>query len=187
MCHQLSDAQERAMETMYRLSMEYALLKDREKRKKVVEEMDKLELELEFSEVNEKAQEYLDARKDELWSLATEASENTRRCRITESLAKKSAEQIRRDETKHKEKFNDYKESLRELNRHYKETFDSGGRKFSKEPYEEPTFGRDMCNQLKRVSIRVFHGDRKPYEGWKAAFMACVHQAPASIYQEKPL
>ena len=34
MCHQLSDAQERAMETMHRLLMEYALLKDREKRKK---------------------------------------------------------------------------------------------------------------------------------------------------------
>ena len=183
------------METMHRLSMEYALLKDREKRKKVVEEMDKLELE--FSEANEKAQEYLDARKDELSSLATEASENTRRCRITESVAKKSAEQIRRDETKHKEKFDDYKESLRELNRHYKETFDSGGRKFTKEPYEEPTLGRDMWNQLKRVSIPVFNGDRRAYEGWKAAFMACVHQAPAtpeykllqlrSIYQEKPL
>ena len=41
----LSDAQECAMETMHRLSMEYALLKDREKRKKVIEEMDKLELE----------------------------------------------------------------------------------------------------------------------------------------------
>ena len=95
MCHQLSDVQERAMETMHRLSMEYALLKDRQKRKKVVEEMDKLELE--FLEVNEKAQEYLDAHKDELSSLETEASENTRRCRITESVAKKSAEQIRRD------------------------------------------------------------------------------------------
>ena len=178
MCHQLSDAQERAMETMHRLSMEYALLKDREKRKKVVEEMDKLELE--FSEANEKAQEYLDAREDELSSLATEASENTRRCRITESEAKKSAEQIRRDETKHKEKFDDYKESLRELNRHHKETFDSGGRKFTKEPYEEPTLGRDMWNQLKRVSIPVFNGDRRAYEGWKAAFMACVHQAPAT-------
>ena len=34
MCHQLSDAQERAMETMHRLLMEYALLTDREKRKK---------------------------------------------------------------------------------------------------------------------------------------------------------
>ena len=109
MCHQLSDVQERAMETMHRLSMEYALLKDREKRKKVVEEMNKLELE--FLEVNEKPQEYLDAHKDELSSLETEASENTRRCRITESVAKKSAEQIRRDETRHKEKFDDYKES----------------------------------------------------------------------------
>ena len=178
MCHQLSDAQERVMETMHRLSMEYALLKDREKRKKVVEEMDKLELE--FSEANEKAQEYLDARKEELSSLATEASENTRRCRITESVAKKSAEQIQREETMHKEKFDGYKESLRELNRHYKETFDSGGRKFTKEPYEEPTLGRDMWNQLKRVSIPVFNGDRRAYEGWKAAFMACVHQAPAT-------
>ena len=84
------------METMHRLSMGYALYKDREKRKKVVGEMEKLELE--FSEVNEKAQEYLDARKDELSSLATEASENTRRCRITEGVAKKSAEQIRREE-----------------------------------------------------------------------------------------
>ena len=75
MCHQLSNVQERAMETMHRLSMEYALLKDRQKRKKVVEEMDKLELE--FLEVNEKAQEYLDGHKDELSSLETEASENT--------------------------------------------------------------------------------------------------------------
>ena len=93
MCHQLSDVQERAMETMHRLSMEYALLKDREKRKKVVEEMDKLELE--FSEANEQAQEYLDARKDELSTLATEASENTRRCRITESVAKKSVNKFK--------------------------------------------------------------------------------------------
>ena len=56
------------METMHHLSMEYALLKDEEKSKKVVKEMDKLELE--FSEVKEKAQEYLDARKDELSSLS---------------------------------------------------------------------------------------------------------------------
>ena len=72
------DYPSRAMETMHRLSTEYALLKEREKRKKVVEEMDKLELE--YSEANEKAQEYLDAHKDELSSLATETSENTCRC-----------------------------------------------------------------------------------------------------------
>ena len=37
-----------------------------------------------------------------------------------------------------------------------------------------------MWNQLKRVSIPVFNGDRRVYEGWKAALMACVHQAPAT-------
>ena len=37
-----------------------------------------------------------------------------------------------------------------------------------------------MWNQLKRVSIPVFNGDRRAYEGWKAALMACVHQAPAT-------
>ena len=72
------------------------------------------------------------------------------------------------------------KSSLRELNRHCKETFHSGGRKFTKEPYEEPTLGRDMWNQLKRVSIPLFNGDRRAYEGWKAGFMAWVHQAPAT-------
>ena len=195
MCHQLSDAQERAMETMHRLSMEYALLKDREKRKKVVEEMDKLELE--FSEANEKAQEYLDARKEELSSLATEASENTRRCRITESVAKKSAEQIRVDETKHKEKFDDYKESLRELNRHYKETFDSGGRKFTKEPYEDPMLGQDMWNQLKRVSISYLTViEELVKDGKQRLWRAFIKHRPhpntnyfnsSSIYQEKSL
>ena len=37
-----------------------------------------------------------------------------------------------------------------------------------------------MWNQLKRVSIPVFNGDKRAYEGWKAAFMACVDQAPAT-------
>ena len=49
-----------------------------------------------------------------------------------------------------------------------------------KNPYEEPTLGRDMWNQLKRVYIPVFNGDRRAYEGWKAAFMACAHQPPAT-------
>ena len=75
-CQQLGDVQECAIGTMSCLSTEYALLNERTKRKKVVDEMDKLELE--FSEANEKAQEYLESRKDELSSLATDASENTR-------------------------------------------------------------------------------------------------------------
>ena len=37
-----------------------------------------------------------------------------------------------------------------------------------------------MWNQFKRVSIPVFNGDKRLYEGWKTAFMACVDKAPAT-------
>ena len=40
--------------------------------------------------------------------------------------------------------------------------------------------GTDMWKQLKRVSIPVFTGDVKSYEGWKASFMACVDNAPST-------
>ena len=63
------------MSTMKELSQEYLSYKEKEKRKKLTGEMDKLEVE--FSEVHEKAQEYFDSWKDELSSLATDTSENT--------------------------------------------------------------------------------------------------------------
>jgi len=37
-----------------------------------------------------------------------------------------------------------------------------------------------MWRQLKRVSIPVFAGDKRNYENWKAAFMACIDQSPLS-------
>ena len=37
-----------------------------------------------------------------------------------------------------------------------------------------------MWNQLKRVSVPVFNGDKRLYEGWKTVFMACVDKAPAT-------
>eukprot|EP00795_Rhopilema_esculentum_P006549 gene6549-12041_t len=40
--------------------------------------------------------------------------------------------------------------------------------------------GQDLWKQLKRVSIPVFYGDKKTYEMWKAAFTACIDQAPAT-------
>ena len=63
-CQQIGDVQERAIGTMTCLSTKYALLKERIKWKKVVDEMDKLGLE--FLEANKKAQEYLESHKDEL-------------------------------------------------------------------------------------------------------------------------
>ena len=66
MCQKLCEVQERTMLTMGELSQEYLNSKDKEKRKKLTGEMDKLEAE--FSEAQDKAQEYLDSRKDKLSS-----------------------------------------------------------------------------------------------------------------------
>ena len=38
----------------------------------------------------------------------------------------------------------------------------------------------DLWRQLKRVAVPVFSGSKKEYENWKASFMACIDQAPAT-------
>ena len=55
------------------------------------------ELEMEFSGAKEKANEYLESCKDELFSLATDASEETRLRRIEERVAHKSMEKFVED------------------------------------------------------------------------------------------
>ena len=82
--------QDRTMSIMGELSQEYLSSKEKEKRKKLTSDVNKLEAE--FSEVHEKAQEYLDSRKYELSSLTTDASENTRRrTRRTKKCGKASS------------------------------------------------------------------------------------------------
>ena len=39
---------------------------------------------------------------------------------------------------------------------------------------------QDLWKQLKRIEIPVFTGDKRKYESWKAAFLACVDRAPAT-------
>jgi hypothetical protein len=45
---------------------------------------------------------------------------------------------------------------------------------------QEGNIGQDMWKQLKRVTIPVFSGDKRQYEGWKAAFRSCIDSAPAT-------
>ena len=40
--------------------------------------------------------------------------------------------------------------------------------------------GQDLWRQLKKVTIPVFSGDKRTYQNWKAAFVNCVDQAPAT-------
>ena len=42
------------------------------------------------------------------------------------------------------------------------------------------SIGNDLWMQLKRIQIPMFSGDKRNYQNWKAAFMACVDTAPAT-------
>ena len=39
---------------------------------------------------------------------------------------------------------------------------------------------QDLWKQLKREIVPIFKGEKKTHQNWKAAFMACVDQAPAT-------
>ena len=47
-------------------------------------------------------------------------------------------------------------------------------------PSNTPDLGTDLWNQLKRVSIPMFSGDKATFPSWHAAFTSCVDSAPIS-------
>ena len=254
----LNAKQETAMEILARLSDEYCHLNDRNSRKKVSQEMEKMEDE--FSEAQNRAQEYLDARKDELSSTCSDVSENVRHLQMKENEARRQVEQIQ-EEVRYKEEevarmrkeieadferrkvaWEDQicaeKDRLFAANREVKIRHEQLEREMDNElglPTEDPirkmeniegswappknisgvissrynpygierrieksdpefspqahgpqkasnqgSIGQDMWKQLKRVSIPIFRGDKRTYENWKAAFLACIDQAPAT-------
>ena len=46
--------------------------------------------------------------------------------------------------------------------------------------FAAPSIGQDLWKQLKRVKIPTFSGDKRKYQSWKAAFLACIDSAPAT-------
>ena len=45
---------------------------------------------------------------------------------------------------------------------------------------EQELIGMDLWKQMKRISIPIFDGNKSTYESWKAAFTACIDQAPVT-------
>ena len=43
-----------------------------------------------------------------------------------------------------------------------------------------PTIEQDLWRQMKRVQIPTFTGDKRQYQSWRAAFLACIYSAPAT-------
>ena len=46
--------------------------------------------------------------------------------------------------------------------------------------FAAPSIGQDLWKQLKWVQIPMFSGDKRKYQSWKAAFLACIDSAPAT-------
>ena len=45
---------------------------------------------------------------------------------------------------------------------------------------ESLSIGQDLWQQLKRIELPIFSGDKRTYQSWKAAFKACIDNAPAT-------
>ena len=43
-----------------------------------------------------------------------------------------------------------------------------------------PIIEQDLWRQMKRVQIPTFTGDKRQYQSWRAAFLACIDSAPAT-------
>ena len=120
------------------IARKYLRLKEKDKRRKLGEEMEKLEIE--FSEENEKANEYLESRKDELSSLATDASKETSRCRIEERVACKSVEKSKEDKFTVKEQSVRSKTDLEDLKRQFRVDLFNDGKESDVNPIQTGLF-----------------------------------------------
>ena len=45
---------------------------------------------------------------------------------------------------------------------------------------ESDLISQDIWKQLKRVTIPTFSGDKRTYQSWEVAFMACIDKVPAT-------
>ena len=179
---------------MENLSEEYSRRGDRYNRKKVGREMEQLESE--FTEAQSRAQEYLDKTKSESSTSESVLSEaESARSKEIEFEPRPVSREVQ-DPREGKRDLHKPHPDSRELRDYYKWLHsdllqeDLSPRQFTPVPTDFPgkasaeipavTIGRDMWTQLKRVAIPVFSGNKKTYESWKAAFIACIDKAPAT-------
>ena len=213
-CRKLDTALEKAMCVMENLSEEYSRVGDRYNRRKLGREIEQLENE--FTEAQNRAQDYLDKTKPESSSKSSTDSVREGReeeIRIQSRLDSQAFPSLRQEENipieprldseafsslQHEDKIRIHPRlDDRDLHHHnnwrqkpligeksWEEDIKPHPRTPSPTPFDSTrtpaTIGHDMWRQLKRVSIPVFSGNKKNYENWKAAFMACIDKAPAT-------
>ena len=200
----LDNTQERALKTMIALSKHYQWQKNGKARQKVTQEMEQLVQE--FEEAHNRAQEYLDERR-ESESSKTAGSYNPREHRKENLGAPRLNQETylpfqeagldsfqfqnnseRQEELQHKSanagegtRRSQFPMNPEDDAQQLQQSVRFGGDHRRSERYShEESLGQDMRRQLQRVAIPVFSGDKRKYENWKAAFLACIDRAPAT-------
>ena len=200
-CEALDTAQEEAMEAMARLLNKYIAEKDYKSSDKISQEVEKIKVE--YSDAQNRMQQSFDeASKSESYNKFVKKLEQTNDKQPSdlvkgmyeqtvysdrEQLSHKPESSQKSDTKGDKEFYGAAKPQLVEfslpvvtdmIDREQGLLVGDGGQK--KRATDSALIGQDLWKQLKRVTIPVFSGEKKTYQNWKAAFTACVDQAPAT-------
>ena len=153
-CRKMDWYMESSMEVMSQLSDIYIRNNQFDKGAKIVNEMEKLEEE--FHSAYETVWESLNVRKCYKSNMKpTDPLQRT--CSMEESMS----------------------ESFQKKEKLIEQTVNQGNI-HTPEPCGAYSIGEDLWRQLKRIQLPVFTGDKRCYRNWKAAFMACVDNAPCT-------
>ena len=190
--YSLGNYQAVAMQTMASLSDLYVQHEEMEKNRAIVIEIEKIEYE--FSTASEVARDFLDSK----WR-----GSNVRPVSTNVNIDSIKTKQPKFESRTNEEPscFLENKEQTEQLNianistsanmttlTKEKCLLSSEGANMGKHSVEfettssqiDASIGHDMWRQLKKVQIPVFTGDKRKYQSWKAAFIACIDNAPAT-------
>ena len=171
-CEKLDIAQEKAINIMTELSVEYFRAGEKWKRKQVGEEIEQLETE--YHRCHSQIQEYLESmRKDDASSIVSNVGSKKKEYDQKQSELLLEHQRLKDAD---KELQRQFESEL--LNTSEQQNFAISSKIPKKDKAASYQIGDDMWKHLKRVGIPVFSGDKRTYENWKAAFTACIDQSP---------
>ena len=162
MCDTLDESEQETMDIMIRLSEGYKAEKDSKNSYKLSQEIEQIEIE--YTSAQNRAQEVLDSHLSEL-NVKSVYQPDERTSKIRSKAARV---ELQSAENSGSQRLISAEQLVLENVRLQDDLSDS------------ELIGQDLWKQLKRVNIPVFSGDKKAYQNWKAAFMACIDKAPAT-------
>lgn len=169
MCDNLDESEQETMDIIIRLSEKYKGEKDSKNCHKLSQELEQIEIE--YTSAQNRAQEVLDSKLLKLSkNPAYQPDDSGSGSRIVKMLEQNQLQSASVGQLT----VNSTNSGLLSAGHSVLGTDQSNV--FS----ESDLIGQDLWKQLKRVTIPVFSGDKRTYQNWKAAFMACIDKAPAT-------